>query len=259
MIGASTLYGYGAVISDVQVTFADGTAANLAQKAFPVSNFIACGFAGSVQIGYAMIERLRRCLAIPAHLADTKAWDPPYVAKRFSGEARALFAAAPKEERALGCALLMVGASPKEPLGVGARIFLMRLASPDFAPSISGRAIQVRSIGNGARVRAYKQSIKSLMRPTSGIRQGEIGAPGGWAQALSMAINLRVQKEPAVGVSAGHHLLIVRRGEISGEYVEMPVVGSVDDNDVMPELAGSYSEFSALCLQRSLQSAGASC
>jgi hypothetical protein len=37
---ASTIYGYGALYSDVQVTFLDGQTADLVQKAYPLSNFI---------------------------------------------------------------------------------------------------------------------------------------------------------------------------------------------------------------------------
>jgi len=49
---ASTIFGYGALYSDVQVTFRDGNTKDLLQKAYPVSNFIAAGFAGSVRIGF---------------------------------------------------------------------------------------------------------------------------------------------------------------------------------------------------------------
>lgn len=255
VIGASSLHGYGVLMSDVQVTFPDGTTADLAQKAFPVGSFIACGFAGSVRIGYAMIERLRLRLARPT------IWDPTYVAKQFADEARELFEAAPAQERALGCSLLMVGASPTEAASFGARIYVTRLASPDFKPRISGRPVQVRSIGSGASVRSYKQSVRQLMRPTSGIMQGEIGRRGGWGEALSMAIILAVRRNPTPGISAGQHLVLIHRGEITSEYVEMvPVSEDVEaPDDRAPELASNYAEFCALCCKRNRESARASC
>jgi hypothetical protein len=55
---ASTIYGYGALYSDVQVTFPDGRNADLVQKAYPLSNFIAAGFAGSVRIGFMLLQSL---------------------------------------------------------------------------------------------------------------------------------------------------------------------------------------------------------
>ena len=56
VVGAPSVFGYGALYSDVQVTFADGNTRDLVQKAYPLSNFIAAGFAGSVRVGFMLLQ-----------------------------------------------------------------------------------------------------------------------------------------------------------------------------------------------------------
>jgi hypothetical protein len=43
--------GYGVMISDVRITFADGTEVDLLRKAYRVGPFILAGFAGSAHVG----------------------------------------------------------------------------------------------------------------------------------------------------------------------------------------------------------------
>jgi hypothetical protein len=51
VIGASSIFDYGAMMSDVRVTFSNGRTLDLLQKAYPVGPYIVAGFAGSVRIG----------------------------------------------------------------------------------------------------------------------------------------------------------------------------------------------------------------
>ncbi|SPE44557.1 conserved hypothetical protein [Candidatus Sulfotelmatobacter sp. SbA7] len=72
----STIYGYGALYSDVQVTFRDGHTRDLIQKAYPLGNSIAAGFAGSVRIGFDLLSNLTQCLSMPPEARKTVAWEP---------------------------------------------------------------------------------------------------------------------------------------------------------------------------------------
>jgi hypothetical protein len=81
VIGASSIWGSGVMLSDVRVTFANGREVDLIKKAFPVGRFICAGFAGSVQIGFQLIDHLRKYL-LPGIMAQTpQAFQrrPPYV------------------------------------------------------------------------------------------------------------------------------------------------------------------------------------
>jgi ATP-dependent protease HslVU (ClpYQ) peptidase subunit len=76
VVGATSVFGYGALYSDIQVTFADGTTRDLVQKTYPITNFIAAGFAGSVQIGVSLLQSLADCTRLPDQALATQAWDP---------------------------------------------------------------------------------------------------------------------------------------------------------------------------------------
>jgi hypothetical protein len=67
-----TVFGYGALYSDVQVTFRDGGTKHLLQEAYPLSNFIAAGFAGSVHIGFMLLDSLHRFHGLLRGLAQPR-------------------------------------------------------------------------------------------------------------------------------------------------------------------------------------------
>jgi hypothetical protein len=233
----------------VQVTFPDGSTADLIQKAYPLSNFIAAGFAGSVRIGFQLLQSLSDFLRIPQEALETQAWDPKWVSENWAPIAKSVFDGAPAVERkAPGTSILMVGASPTESCGLGAKVYFTRFAAPDFRPCIMRRAIKVCSIGSGAKTREYHQSLKPLFRHTSGILQGEVMNPGGWARGLDFSVSHRLAIYPRHGISRHMHILIVRRGDIVVETNDesiYPPNGSVEEVR-MPRVAQGYEEFRTL-------------
>jgi signal transduction histidine kinase len=119
VIGASSLFGYGVMISDVRVTFRTGETADILRKAYPVGPYIVAGFAGSVLIGFQLLQSLHEFLFVPPSEAeaDRVAWKPEWVAEHWAPEARKIFAKCPFAERKLGSHFLMVGVSPDENMG----------------------------------------------------------------------------------------------------------------------------------------------
>ena len=104
IVGGVTVFGYGIALSDIRVSW-HGTNAlhkDCLQKVYPVGNFIVAGFAGSVKIGFCLIEDLKRFLFMPD---PTKAWSPKIVALKWWRRARHIFKEAPKEERKLGSSI----------------------------------------------------------------------------------------------------------------------------------------------------------
>lgn len=79
VVGVSTIFGYGALYSDIQVTYSGGGSTDVLQKAYPLSNFIAAGFAGSVRIGFMLLQSLSDFLRIPDDALSKLAWDPVWV------------------------------------------------------------------------------------------------------------------------------------------------------------------------------------
>jgi hypothetical protein len=245
---ASTIYGYGALCSDIQVTFADGSTADLIQKAYPISNFIAVGFAGSVRIGFSLLQSLSDCLRLPPEVSKTRAWEPKWVSAKWAPIAKSVFDDADGREKALGSMVLMVGVSPTEGCGLGARVYFTRFTAPNFHPCIMSRPIKVCSIGSGAKVKEYHQSLRPLFRRTSGILQAEVMNPGGWARALGFSVSRRLADHPRAGISRHIHVLIVQRGSIvvetNDENIYPPSGPRIEIR--MPTVAQSYGQFVSL-------------
>lgn len=229
----------------MQVTFSDGRTADLIQKAYPLSNFIAAGFAGSVRIGFSLLQSLNDCLALPPEAREKLAWEPKWVSARWAPIAKSVFDDAHQEERACGSCFLMVGVSPTEACGFGAKVYFTRFAAPDFQPRIMSRAIKVCSIGSGAKARECHRSLKPLFRITSGILKAEVMHPDGWAGALGFSISQRLADHPHPGISRHFHILILQRGNIlveNNDETIYPLNGSPIEIR-MPRVAQSYDEF----------------
>src|SRR5258708_5314845 len=99
IVGTPTRFGYAAAISDIRVTVGDDHLDCL-QKIYPVGKHLALGFAGSVQIGFEMVEVLRSKLTCSK---DTAACRPQAVAKWWPEFAREVFAAASPEDQDNHC------------------------------------------------------------------------------------------------------------------------------------------------------------
>jgi hypothetical protein len=70
--------GYSFALSDVRVTLANGTEFDCLQKNHPVGQFVAAGFAGSIQIAFAMLDTLSELLHTTV---PTQAWIPEAVSQ----------------------------------------------------------------------------------------------------------------------------------------------------------------------------------
>lgn len=260
VVGASTIWGYGVVISDVQVTFSDGTTADILQKSYPISNFIVAGFAGSVKIGFMLLESLAQFVHLPPNKAETHAWDPLWVSNNWWPLAQEVFRSAPEPEKKLGSRILMLGASPTEISGMGSKTIITRFASPDFKPGVMTKAIKLCSIGSGSRVTEYK-SIKTLFRLRSNVHQAEVMNPGGWARAIAFSISRELNDHPKSGISRHLNVFHVTRGSIreenNNEKIFFPDGKILDIR--MPSIAHGYEEYLKKAQEINVNSAGAIC
>lgn len=239
----------------------DGTTRDVLQKAYPVANFMAGGFAGSVKIGFTLIQSLMDHLEIPAEYAHTHALDPIAASLSWEPIAQSIFAAAEASERKLESRILLVGTSPFESQGFGAKVYFVRFTSPSFKPQFMSRAIKICSIGTGAAVREYKHSIKPLFRLTSGLLKAEIGRPGGWGNDLGYAISHTLGQNPRAGISRQlNTILVSREGFLFGNTsttIHHPDGSKVEHK--MPALARSYSQFLAMANASAFEGVGAIC
>lgn len=254
VIGASSLFGYGVMLSDVRVTFANGRTADLVKKAYPVGPFILAGFAGSVFIGFQLIESLKNFLVLPPEAAGQNAWKPAWVAHNWSPLAKHVFDAAPAGEKRLGSNILLVGVSPDEDIGAPEfrRVYIVRFAGPTFRPGFLRKTFTLCHIGSGGGVDLYKRTIRAYFRlHTVGLQA--FGGPVGWASILGETINTVAREHPVEGVSPHVHILTCRPGEIwegKNDQSIFPADGSGPTELKMPHVATTYEEFLSKCREQ---------
>jgi hypothetical protein len=143
IVGMPTLFGYSVGISDIRVTLANGSERDCLQKIYPIAESIALGFAGSVAIGFRMVQVMKAWLQ-----KDTPntAWLPLEALEIWPQIARDVFASAPAEEQALHCHLIVLSADPQATNGMGPTTYAHILESPNF------QVVQIRVNKVAARI-----------------------------------------------------------------------------------------------------------
>ena len=155
IVGTVPPFGYSILVSDTCVSWSNGTEKACLQKIHKVGDDFLCGFAGSVKIGFVLLDALatqlpRKQVRTPTVLA--RDWIPSLASR--------VFRAAPEPERKLGCQITVAAVHPTENLGDAPwlrtyvwtfsypQTFLSRLARP-HAPS--GRSPGLHPLDKTAR------------------------------------------------------------------------------------------------------------
>lgn len=262
IVGASSILGYGVVISDVRITFDDGTEADLLRKAYRVGPFILAGFAGSVHIGMRLIGHLQHALDAPEIREGTgMAWQPEFVIDRWHSEAKKMFASMPEREKALGTEVIIVGVSPDQHMGVPEfpRVYIAKLRWPDFTPRYCPHGLSVCHVGCGSDVERYTSAIAEHFEFGASSMQAEVGSLTGWSQMLGHSVAMLVKENPVPGIGRHVNIDTCRLGQFfsgnSDEKIHYPD-GRVE-NVRMPPIASNWDEFVAMCSRRKMNAAGA--
>jgi hypothetical protein len=243
IVGAAASTGYAVGVSDIRVSFGNGQELDCLQKLYPMARFIAAGFAGSVEIGFRMLDGLAYQLR---DAPNDQAFLPQEVVDCFSPLAKDIFKGAPAASRDLGSQLILLGAHPTEDLGIPGwtRCSVHILKSPDFVPESSSIG-QVVSIGSGSQIVTYREALASMSAdPFSLIKMDTTGV-GASSLILSMVIQKTVERNPAKGISCHAHICIVRRGSVNiqpnDEDVYPPNGEKIEFR--MPPVATTWDEF----------------
>ena len=243
IVGASTIAGYAVGISDVRVTFSDGTERDCVQKLHAMGRFIAAGFAGSVRIGFSLLNALAYMMQ---DLPEGAAFIPQDVADTFSPVAAQVFANAPEVERALHSHIMLLGAHPTENLGQSpfTKCSIHILRSPTFVPELSNIG-QVVSIGYGEAVPAYAEMLSQFTNDPVALMQGEMGGAQMGHITLAIAVHGMVEQNPVPGISAHAHVCVVRRGSVGigpNDHTGVTQTGETTFFQ-MPPVARTWNEF----------------
>jgi hypothetical protein len=260
IVGAAATTGYAVGVSDIRVSFGNGQELDCLQKIYPMARFVVAGFAGSVEIGFRMLDGLAYQLR---GAPDNQAFFPQDVADCFSPLAKDIFEEAPAESKDLGSHIILLGVHPTEDLGIPgwARCSVHVLKSPDFAPESSaiGRVV---SIGSGSQIDAYKETLARLSADPLSLIKMDTAGIGASSLILSMVIQKTVERNPVQGISRHAHICVLTRGSVkiqpndedvyppSGEKMEFrmpPVASSWDEFVKRLASAGHNSPRSAIC------------
>jgi hypothetical protein len=270
LIGESTIFGYGMLISDIQVTFPNSITMDVIKKAYSIGEFIAVGFAGSVKIGFSLLDSLQVFLYKHAGcqiLPDGYAWDPMFVATHWSKIAQIIFEKSEQQEKKLTSSLLMVAASPNELANKimpwNSKIYIIRFTSPLFKPQIITGFNKVCSIGSGASVNLYKRKLREYKKLGifDPLIKTETRNRGGFARNRAFFLFKLIEENPQAGISKHLHLITVERGslrEANTDHQIYPKEGGII-NHYMPKVAENYGEFCEMVYSMGMNSAEAIC
>lgn len=247
VIGASTMFGYGTVISDICVTLPNGERRDILQKSYPVGKFIVAGFAGSVELGFMLLQNLTKFLRLPEG-EENSAWYPDWVAEEWSPIAKKIYVHTPKELQQLGSEILMVGVSPNEDIEIPgfAKSYVSVLKSPDFFPEIIRGGNKIRSIGSGGGVDVYSNVLEDLTKDIyHPLMQIEFDSPGGWGKAIEIALSRVLENNPEPGISRHIQTFLVKRGEILQGNNDCDILHPNQEpiEIRMPPVVRGYTEF----------------
>jgi hypothetical protein len=214
IVGAPTMFGYSFGISDVRVTLGDGSEVDCLQKVHRIGRHIAAGFAGSVRIGFAMIDELRRL----SDFDDPRiACDPDAVLKQWPVGAREVFSRFEPEEQADHCHLMLLMVHPLahsgDPSCPQSSVCIFR--SPEFKPELVTTNM-LGTIGSGIAYEPCRQTIDSFeadFKRREIYMQGEVGTQGGMASMIGSMLTGILKNVQPRGVSAHLHYCWVYRGQ----------------------------------------------
>jgi hypothetical protein len=220
VIGATTFSGCAIVVSDIQVTYVDEDGVtryrDCLQKTYMVGNHIIGGFAGSVPIGFLLLQDLTLGLRRPKD--ETPGfWHVGPVAHVWRSRAREIFQSASPLEQEGGSEILLAGVEEAEPeqslSGYRSTIVVMR--APEFEPELTKKFHSFAQIGSGSEVAEYVEILQDHFNFEDGGQIGGLtkGDAQMLADMLGASLHQRARKLSRKGISAHMHVHVLSFGE----------------------------------------------
>jgi hypothetical protein len=215
VVGTPTMFGYGFGLSDIRVTLEDGTEVDCLQKIYPVARWVAAGFSGSVQIGFALIDSLSRW---GNAIEEPYAMVPAVLAREWPGSARRVFERFPESERRARASILIISTDPQEDNGNPnwPRSYVHIFRSPDFEPE-EIHVHQMGSIGSGSvyeQCRAVIDEFSQSFERRVFHMQASGGSQGGMGTSIGHDLTTVLMRTQPAGISSHLHYCWVYRGQI---------------------------------------------
>ncbi len=252
VVAVPEVFGHAIVVSDVRVSFSDGSSVDCLQKLHEIGPFVIAGFAGSVELGFRAITALRTTLS---QIPRGYAWAlPDIVGTKVRVAARDTFTMAPPELQELGLALVVASAHPSENVRGAdfARADVFTLRSPDFVPEpVPPRSCH--AIGSGSGRDEYMTAVGIAVRDP-GFLQAVMAGGCLQASSLAQAVEHVVSQSPDPGISRHVQIGLALRGRCliySHEYTRITWDGAATRHAV-PHVAKSWAELCQILSARAL-------
>jgi hypothetical protein len=255
VIGTTSVSGDAILASDVCVTFTSSTGQSACidclQKIYPLGRFVVGGFAGSVRIGFSIMEALtKRFNEIPeTHAVDLNSQELTTLTQIV----KEVFELSPLPERELGCAVILGWVHPicnrDGMLWHSPWSCIYTLSYPEFQVVSQDIPFSMMSIGSGSFVPELVSKAQEACSASPVISWEGGGRMG--AAMLAILLSKALKTIPYRGVSTFFHIGAVTRGERVG-------ITHHDSGDTrFPEVSRTYAEFEIMCRKLGMATAGA--
>jgi hypothetical protein len=254
ILGSGVMFGYGALISDVRVSWGSGDTLDALQKIYPAAPNMMAGFAGSVELGFQLIADMQRAFVLPRR----SVWPTRVAAWHWRRRARRRFADAPATLRALGSQVILVGVSPTKD-GPFLRAHCVTMRAPEYWP-VWAKPREWASIGSGSAHENAKYFANLMADAEWQYLQNEVVSPGEVARSVATTVVIDLMKTPMASVSG---VLQIGRAKLdSCEYdplMRYKQVGawSIPERDDR-KLIASWSELRKVARDMGLDASAAS-
>jgi len=245
VIGRAVPFGYAVGISDIRVTLPDGKERDCLQKLYKIGSQMVLGFAGSVNIGFEIVNQISASLFVPE---GKGAWHPQKIAELFPIGTKNLFKSFPDQQKSLGCELMLLAVDPTENEGPmpWAKCYAYRFFSPEFEPIQASNA-EIVSIGSGASVKPYIEALHTLTDDYDMFKL-DMGMTGGAGIGLMASVSSVLNKVSVPGISRHLHICIIERDRVRIGTNSIEIPEQPETNFIMPPVAKSREELSRLLL-----------
>jgi hypothetical protein len=240
IVGVNSIMGYSFALSDIKVSWGNNFERDCLQKFYPITNNIGAGFAGSVQLGFNMLEALVECIKGEKNQRGNI---PNYISQKWGRKAKYIFNNANPIDKKLGCNLIMIATFPESiiktgPIGVP-KTALIKLNAPNFIPYVAHQH-EILSIGSGSYVEEYKNLLTWIDNNINEVWKFAefIGLPA----AFNILLTSQLQQYQRFGISKHMHIITA---DASGISIINNDRQSENGNFIlkMPEVASGYDEF----------------
>ena len=257
IVGTVPPFGYSLLVSDICVSWPDGTEKHCLQKMHKVGEDFLCGFADSVKLGFVILHALadqmpRKQRRLPLD-AIAREWIPSL--------ARRIFASAPEEERRSGCHLIAAAAHPNQNLGDAPfpRTYVWTYRFPSFNVEQCGPNSAI-GIGSGSTNPLYTAALEKARGNFFFL---QLITHGKFAQAQFLARTMydAITDKPMGGVAPLLQYGVLSRGEAHlGEFSFKRLFPDRPEKVVtVPNVATTYEAFNEMCQSSDADPSGAIC